>query len=90
MGFNNWNTTGCAVDEQIIRDTADIFVAQGLNAAGYQYVNVDDCWAEPARDADGRIQANRACRARSLPPGSRSRSRCPRPTRPASRCSTRA
>ena len=28
MRFNNWNTTGCAVDEQIIRDTADIFVAQ--------------------------------------------------------------
>src|SRR5437763_12817775 len=60
MGFNNWNTTGCAVDEQIIRDTADIFVAQGLKAAGYQYVNVDDCWAEPARDADGRMQANKA------------------------------
>ncbi|WP_155549009.1 NPCBM/NEW2 domain-containing protein [Amycolatopsis camponoti] len=60
MGFNNWNTTGCAVDERIIRDTADIFVAQGLKAAGYQYVNVDDCWAEPVRDADGRMQANKA------------------------------
>ncbi|MGW4524318.1 NPCBM/NEW2 domain-containing protein [Amycolatopsis sp. NPDC004378] len=60
MGFNNWNTTGCAVDEQIIRDTADIFVAQGLEAAGYQYVNVDDCWAEAQRDADGRMQANKA------------------------------
>ncbi|WP_410668640.1 NPCBM/NEW2 domain-containing protein [Amycolatopsis sp. cmx-4-68] len=60
MGFNNWNTTGCAVDEQIIRDTADIFLAQGLKAAGYQYVNVDDCWAEPQRDADGRMQANKA------------------------------
>ncbi len=60
MGFNNWNTTGCAVDEQIIRDTADIFVAKGLKAAGYEYVNVDDCWAEPARDADGRMQANKA------------------------------
>ncbi|MDX3195506.1 NPCBM/NEW2 domain-containing protein [Streptomyces sp. MN03-5084-2B] len=60
MGFNNWNTTGCAVDERLIRDTADIFVDKGLKAAGYEYVNVDDCWAEPARDADGRMQANKA------------------------------
>ncbi|MEU4249528.1 NPCBM/NEW2 domain-containing protein [Amycolatopsis sp. NPDC026612] len=60
MGFNNWNTTGCAVDERIIRDTADIFVDKGLKAAGYEYVNVDDCWAEPERDADGRMQANKA------------------------------
>ncbi|MGV9365879.1 NPCBM/NEW2 domain-containing protein [Amycolatopsis sp. NPDC003731] len=60
MGFNNWNTTGCAVDEQLIRDTADIFVDKGLKAAGYEYVNVDDCWAEPERDADGRMQANKA------------------------------
>ncbi len=60
MGFNNWNTTGCAVDERLIRDTADIFVDKGLKAAGYEYVNVDDCWAEPERDADGRMQANKA------------------------------
>src|SRR4051812_4711353 len=60
MGFNNWNTTGCAVDEQLIRDTADIFVDKGLKAAGYEYVNVDDCWAEPERDAEGRMQANKA------------------------------
>src|SRR6266536_1466440 len=60
MGFNNWNTTGCKVDEQIIRDTADIFVDKGLKAAGYSYVNVDDCWAEADRDAEGRMQANKA------------------------------
>ncbi len=60
MGFNNWNTTGCAVDERIIRDTADIFVDKGLKAAGYEYVNVDDCWAEPERDAEGHMQANKA------------------------------
>ena len=60
MGFNNWNTTGCKVDEQIIRDTADIFVTKGLKDAGYRYVNVDDCWADPQRDADGRMQANKA------------------------------
>ncbi|GAB3876371.1 hypothetical protein GCM10029964_023030 [Kibdelosporangium lantanae] len=60
MGFNNWNATGCAIDERMIRDTADLFVSQGLKAAGYQYVNVDDCWAAPDRDANGRLAANPA------------------------------
>ncbi|RZQ62903.1 alpha-galactosidase [Amycolatopsis suaedae] len=50
MGFNNWNTTGCDIDEKMIRDMADIFVRDGLRDAGYQYVNVDDCWAAPERD----------------------------------------
>ncbi|SMD23301.1 NPCBM/NEW2 domain-containing protein [Kibdelosporangium aridum] len=55
MGFNNWNATGCAIDEKLIKDTADIFVTQGLKDAGYQYVNIDDCWAAPQRDANGRL-----------------------------------
>ncbi|MBO2447581.1 NPCBM/NEW2 domain-containing protein [Actinomadura barringtoniae] len=50
MGFNNWNATGCAINEQMIRDTADLFVSTGLKDAGYRYVNIDDCWAEPQRD----------------------------------------
>jgi alpha-galactosidase len=50
MGFNNWNATGCAIDEKLIRDTADIFVSSGLREAGYTYVNIDDCWAAPERD----------------------------------------
>jgi alpha-galactosidase len=61
MGFNNWNATGCAIDETLIRATADYFVASGLRGAGYQYVNIDDCWAEPQRDpATGRYVANHA------------------------------
>jgi len=56
MGFNNWNTTGCAIDENLIIATADIFVSSGLAAAGYTYVNIDDCWAAPDRDpATGRL-----------------------------------
>jgi alpha-galactosidase len=56
MGFNNWNTTGCAIDENLIVATADIFVSSGLAAAGYEYVNIDDCWAAPERDpATGRL-----------------------------------
>ena len=50
MGFNNWNATGCAIDETLIKATADLFVSSGLKDAGYRYVNIDDCWAELNRD----------------------------------------
>ncbi|MCX4552599.1 MULTISPECIES: NPCBM/NEW2 domain-containing protein [unclassified Streptomyces] len=57
MGFNNWNSTGCSADfnETMVKGIADIFVDKGLKAAGYQYVNLDDCWAKPQRDADGKL-----------------------------------
>ncbi len=55
MGFNEWNAFGCNVDEQLVEQTADAMVANGMKAAGYQYVNIDDCWALPQRDADGNL-----------------------------------
>ncbi|MGW2566359.1 NPCBM/NEW2 domain-containing protein [Streptomyces sp. NPDC001537] len=57
MGFNNWNSTHCRVEfnESMVKGIADIFVEKGLKDAGYQYVNLDDCWALPARDADGKL-----------------------------------
>ncbi|MEU6238122.1 NPCBM/NEW2 domain-containing protein [Kitasatospora sp. NPDC047058] len=55
MGFNNWNSTGCGpqFNETMVKGIADLFVGKGLKAAGYQYVNLDDCWALPQRDAAG-------------------------------------
>src|ERR1700712_5313721 len=44
MGFNDWNAFGCNVTEQLIKDTADFFVNSGMKDAGYEYVNIDDCW----------------------------------------------
>ncbi|MEV0094903.1 ricin-type beta-trefoil lectin domain protein [Streptomyces sp. NPDC050738] len=57
MGFNNWNTTGCGsqFNEAMVKGIADIFVSKGLKAAGYTYVNLDDCWALPSRDASGNL-----------------------------------
>jgi alpha-galactosidase len=55
MGFNDWNAFGCDVSEQLIKQTADFFVSSGLKAAGYQYVNIDDCWMTHSRDANGRL-----------------------------------
>jgi alpha-galactosidase len=53
MGFNNWNSTHCGAqfNEAMVKGITDIFVERGLKDAGYQYVNLDDCWALPARDA---------------------------------------
>ncbi|MEV6415559.1 CBM35 domain-containing protein [Kribbella sp. NPDC051718] len=57
MGFNNWNSTKCRAEfnEAMIKGIADLFVSKGLKAAGYQYVNIDDCWALPQRNAQGNL-----------------------------------
>jgi alpha-galactosidase len=57
MGFNNWNATGCtsAFNESFVLGVADTFVSAGLKDVGYQYVNIDDCWALPSRDSDGNL-----------------------------------
>jgi hypothetical protein len=36
-GWNSWNHFGCNVDEKLIKQVADTFVASGLAAAGYEY-----------------------------------------------------
>jgi len=50
MGFNDWNAFGCSVSEKLIKETADYFVSSGMKAAGYEYVNIDDCWMTHQRD----------------------------------------
>jgi len=55
MGFNDWNAFGCNVSEALIKQTADFFVSSGMKAAGYEYVNIDDCWMTHQRDANGRL-----------------------------------
>ncbi|MES2675086.1 MAG: glycoside hydrolase family 27 protein [Pseudomonadota bacterium] len=57
MGWNSWNHFACNVSEKIIRDTADAMVKSGMKDAGYEYVNIDDCW-HGERDAAGNIQPN--------------------------------
>jgi alpha-galactosidase len=56
MGFNDWNSFGCNVDAQLVEQTADLFVSTGLKDAGYEYVNIDDCWSTHERDPEtGRL-----------------------------------
>jgi alpha-galactosidase len=44
MGWTSWNHFACDIDEKLIRATADAMVTSGMKDAGYQYVNIDDCW----------------------------------------------
>ena len=55
MGFNDWNAFGCHVSEKLIKQTADVMVGSGLKAAGYTYVNIDDCWMAKARSSTGHL-----------------------------------
>lgn len=55
MGWNSWNHFGCNINQTIVEETADAFVSTGLKTFGYEYVNVDDCWAK-SRDSLSIIQ----------------------------------
>jgi len=46
MGYNTWNDFRCdGITDANIRLVANKIVQLGLNVAGYNYVNIDDCWA---------------------------------------------
>ncbi|XP_070027944.1 alpha-galactosidase 1-like [Nicotiana sylvestris] len=55
MGWSSCNHFGCNIDEKVIRETADALVSTGLDKLRIQYVNIDDCWAEPQRDDQGNL-----------------------------------
>jgi alpha-galactosidase len=57
MGWNSWNHFACKVSDAIVRAQADAMVSTGMKAAGYEYVNIDDCW-EGVRDSKGFIHSN--------------------------------
>jgi alpha-galactosidase len=70
MGWNSWYVWENHVTDKIMRDAADAMVASGMIDHGYQYVNIDDCWAvkpgsdDPTlrgqvRDARGMVNANK-------------------------------
>ena len=58
MGWNSWNHFHCNVSEDLIKKTASAMVEKGLDKHGYQYVNIDNCWAAKSRASDGTIQSN--------------------------------
>lgn len=58
MGWSSWNTFRQNISEELILSTAQAMKASGLLDAGYQYINLDDCWQSSMRNKDGRLQGD--------------------------------
>jgi alpha-galactosidase len=60
MGWNSWNKFACGNDfnEQSVKGIADAFVSTGMKDAGYQYVNLDDCWMDGRDSATKKVKVN--------------------------------
>ncbi|XP_065911762.1 uncharacterized protein [Dysidea avara] len=58
MGWNTWCTDGSCgrdyCDAKEIMSIADAMETNGMKDAGYEYINLDDCWADH-RDQNGTI-----------------------------------
>ncbi|UVI27405.1 NPCBM/NEW2 domain-containing protein [Paenibacillus spongiae] len=55
MGWNGWNAFHCNVNAALVKETAKKIVDSGMKEAGYQYVNMDDCWMLDHRDENGNL-----------------------------------
>src|SRR6266446_4539598 len=58
MGWNSWNKFASRIDDATVRTIADAMASNGMKAAGYLYINIDDTW-EAGRDPKGNIQTNK-------------------------------
>lgn len=65
MGWLSWERFRCNVDckndpdncisERLYMKMADLMVSEGFKDAGYEFVNIDDCWMAKERDSEGRL-----------------------------------
>lgn len=58
QGYNSWYDVLMEPSEAHVRATVDAMVRQGLVAAGYRYLNLDDGIVMEKRDALGNLQAD--------------------------------
>ncbi|XP_078093765.1 alpha-N-acetylgalactosaminidase [Mustelus asterias] len=68
MGWLAWERFRCNVDcradpencisERLFMDMADRLAEDGWKELGYEYVNIDDCWAAMKRDSQGQLVAD--------------------------------
>ncbi len=70
MGWNHWYIHYDKITADIIKQSADLMITSGMADVGYQYVNIDDCWANakehhdpmrvgPERNENGDILPNK-------------------------------
>ncbi len=67
MGFNPWYRCTGWCNEYFIRACADTIATNGMKDAGYEYINIDDCWFS-GRDTNGMLIEQ----TRNFPSGIRS------------------
>ena len=58
MGWNSWNVFHESINENQIKEIADVMVSSGMKDAGYIYLNLDDNWMAKTRNANGDLQAD--------------------------------
>ncbi|MBQ7526833.1 MAG: putative Ig domain-containing protein [Bacteroidaceae bacterium] len=58
MGWNSWNCWGLSVTQDKVISSAKALIEKGLADYGYCYMNIDDGWEAPKRNADGTIAVN--------------------------------
>ena len=72
LGWNTWCTwSSChqankslshkfhdVCTEDMVKDVAQSMIDQGLQKAGYEWVNLDDCWEATTRDESGAMRAD--------------------------------
>ncbi|THU95340.1 glycoside hydrolase [Dendrothele bispora CBS 962.96] len=51
LGWNHWNAYKCNITEAKVLAAASAFTSLGLKDAGYEYINIDDCWSLKTRDS---------------------------------------
>lgn len=58
MGYNSWYDVGMSPSADLVTNTAAAMASNGLQAAGYIYVNLDDGIVQTTRDASGNLIAD--------------------------------
>ncbi|MHA7941581.1 sialate O-acetylesterase [Formosa sp. 3Alg 14/1] len=58
VGWNSWNAFEKDIDENKIKQIADIMVSSGMRDAGYKYLVLDDAWMAAERNENGQLVAD--------------------------------
>jgi alpha-galactosidase len=68
MGWNHWYAHYDRVTDKMMREAADVMIRTGMADVGYQYVNIDDCWMNAAKQNDPlRVGPHRDAQGTLLP-----------------------
>ena len=58
MGWSTWNTFAHRIDQEMIVEMAKVMKEKGLVDAGYEYMNIDDCWEAKHRNVRNELESD--------------------------------